>query len=76
MAKILYQVHFDDAQVFECKAMTLKIAIAIFRFKHPDAAINQFMLIGAYGNWISISVDQIATLERVIQSTRARRAAA
>ena len=76
MSKILYQVHFDGAQVFECKAMTLKIAIALFRFKHSDATINQFLLIGAYGNWISISVDQVATLERVIQFARERRAAA
>ena len=76
----IYQVHFDDAKKFQCAAMTLEDAIVLFRLKHPDAAINQFLLVGAHKNWIEIEINQIATservLERVIQFARARRAAA
>lgn len=43
---------------FECMALTMEVAIALFRDNH-DAAIEQFCLMGAHGNWVEVPISEI-----------------
>jgi hypothetical protein len=53
--KILYQFHYGNGQAGEVHAPTLEGAICLFRQLHRDADINEVLLVGRHGGWVSVS---------------------
>ena len=55
--KIPYRLVWSGG-VFECMALTMEIAIALFRDNH-DGTIEQFWLLGGFGKWVEVPVIEI-----------------